>query len=118
MHRRLCLLIDPHLFHSRVLLPSGDSADMTYYNRHPKEKILPPLGGFLQQWSNAAKGDLKTSCDFVYGSNAIEQMCVGLVAYRLGEKLEYDGATGRISGGGEGDTLYKRKYRQGWPLDG
>ena len=35
-------------FHSRILVPSGDHADMTYYKPRAKEKLVPPVGHFLK----------------------------------------------------------------------
>ncbi len=61
-------------FSTRVLLPFGDKADMTYYTPRPKDKLIPPLGNFQQEWINACKTDLKT---FV----------------RLRVQRQYDGAT-------------------------
>ena len=105
-------------FSNRLLLPYGKEADLTYYNPRAKENLLPPLGGFQEEWINACKGDLKTSCNFDYGGTLIETMLLGLVAYRAGEKLEYDGATGRVTNSAKGNDLLSRKYRAGWPLDG
>ena len=105
-------------FDSRVLLPFGNDADMSYYNRRDKDEMIPDLGHFQGEWINAAKGDLKTSCDFIYSGNAIETMLLGLVAYRVGEKIEYDNATGRITNNAKADALLSRKYRSGWTLNG
>jgi predicted dehydrogenase len=105
-------------FGSRLLIPFGDDADMSYYNRRPKEKMLPDVGHFQKEWTNACKGNLKTSCDFEYGGTMIEMMLLGLVAYRLGKKLEYDGATGRVTNSEEANALLKRQYRPGWTLNG
>ena len=76
------------------------------------------MGGFQEQWVNACKTDLKTSCDFDYSGTAIEQMLLGLVAYRVGEKIEYDGATGRVTNVPAANDLLARPYRKGWKLDG
>ena len=105
-------------FHSRILLPSGDAADMTYYKRRAKEKLIPPVGQFLKEWSSACKGDLQTSCDFDYSGNMIEQLLLGLVAYRVGKKLDYDGHGGRVTNSAEGNDLLGREYRAGWSLSG
>lgn len=105
-------------FNSRILLPSGDDADMTHYRPRPKEKLIPPMGDFLQEWSRACKGDLKTSCDMDYSGTLIEQMHLGLVAYRVGKKIEYDGAKGQVTNCPEANDLLKRQYRDGWPLEG
>jgi len=105
-------------FDSRVVLPYGKEADMTYYNRRANDEIIPDMGRFQEQWINACKSDLKTACDFDYGGTLIEQMLLGLVAYRVGKKLDYDGATGRVTNSAEGNALLSRKYRSGWTLDG
>ena len=105
-------------FDSRMLLPFGNDADMSYYNRRDKDEMIPDLGHFQKEWSNAAKGNLKTTCDFEYSGNLIEQMLLGLVAYRVGEKIEYDGKAGRVTNSAKGDALLSRKYRDGWVLDG
>ena len=105
-------------FESRVLLPFGDDADMTYYKPRPKSDLLAPLGHFQQEWTNACKGNLKTSCNFDYGGTMIEQMLLGLVAYRVGKKLDYDGAAGRVANSSEANELLSRKYRAGWTLNG
>ncbi|MEI7728943.1 MAG: Gfo/Idh/MocA family oxidoreductase [Verrucomicrobiota bacterium] len=104
-------------FNSRILLPLGDKADMTYYKPRTKETVLPPLGDFQGEWIRAAKGDLKTTCDFEYSGNLIETMLLGLVAYRVGKKFKYDGATGKTDSP-EADALLARKYRAGWTLNG
>jgi len=104
-------------FDSRIVLPFGDDADMSYYNRREKDKILPPVGHFQKEWTNACKGNLKTSCDFEYGGTMIEMMLLGLVAYRVGKKLDYD-AAGRVTNSDEANALLSRKYREGWTLNG
>lgn len=105
-------------FGSRVLLPLGPKSDLTYHDRRPKEKMLPPLGNFQAEWIKACKGDLRTSCDFDYGGTLIEQMLLGLVAYRVGEKIDYDGATGRVTNNAKAEAFIKRTYRKGWTLNG
>jgi len=105
-------------FGSRVLLPWGGGADMTYYKPRAKDKLIPPLGHFQKEWVDACKGDLKTSCDFDYGGKLIEMMLLGLVAYRVGKKLEYDGKEGRVTNVDEANALLKREYRPGWTLNG
>ena len=48
----------------------------------------------------------------------IEQMLLGLVAYRVGKKISYDGAAGRVTDSAEADALLRRAYRPGWTLNG
>lgn len=106
-------------FGSRLVLPFGDNADLTYYKPRSPDKVLPPLGHFQKQWINACKDpSLKTACDFEYSGDMIEQLLLGLVAYRVGRKIHYDGAAGRVTDCPEANELLGRKYRPGWTLDG
>jgi predicted dehydrogenase len=106
-------------FTSRMLIPLGKDGSLTYYRPRKKEELLPPVGHFQKQWINACKDpSLKTACDFEYSADMIEQMCLGLVAYRVGKKISYDGAAGRVTDNPEADALLKRTYRDGWTLNG
>ena len=105
-------------FGSRVVIPRDGAANMTYYRPRPETELIPPLGNFQKEWIDACKGDLRTSCDFDYGGTLIEQMLLGLVAYRVGQRIEYDGATGSVSNDAETDDVFRREYRAGWTLDG
>ncbi len=105
-------------FTTRVLLPNRRGADMTHYKPRTKEALIPPMGNFQKQWINACKGSLKTACDFEYSGNMIEQMLLGLVAYRVGKKIAYDPAAGRVADNPEANALLRRTYRPGWTLNG
>ena len=105
-------------FQTRVLLPAKKDADMTYYKPRGKDAVAPPMGEFQKEWINACKGNLKTSCDFEYAGNMIEMMMLGLVAYRVGRKISYDGAAGRVTDVPEANELLRRTYRPGWTLNG
>ncbi|HBY63519.1 MAG TPA: hypothetical protein DEH78_27150 [Solibacterales bacterium] len=82
---------------------------------------------FQRDWLDACKGksnsvvhgtSSKTHCDFDYSGSMIEQMLLGLVAHRAGKRLEYDGAAGRVTNMDEANDWLKRKYRDGWTLNG
>jgi len=105
-------------FTSRIILPAGKGADLTYYKPRTKETVIPTSIGFQQEWFRACKGSLKTSCDFDYGGTMIEQMLLGLVAYRAGKAIVYDGAAGRVTNSPEANDLLRRTYRPGWVLNG
>jgi len=106
-------------FENHIVLPYGKEADLTYYKPRPKEKLLPPVGHFQEQWLAACKNpSLKTACDYEYSADMIEQMLLGLVAYRVGKKLNYDGAAGKVTNCPEANALLRRSYRAGWPLNG
>ena len=48
----------------------------------------------------------------------IEQMLLGLVAYRAGKKIEYDYKKGIVTNAPEANEFLKRTYRSGWKLNG
>jgi hypothetical protein len=82
---------------------------------------------FQLEWIEACKGNRnnvkngtssKTHCDFDYSGTMIEQMLLGLVAHRAGKRLEYDGATGRVTNAAEANDYLKRSYRANWTLNG
>jgi hypothetical protein len=82
---------------------------------------------FQLEWLDACKGkrnemkhgtSSKTHCDFDYSGSMIEQMLLGLVAHRAGKRIEYDGATGRVTNSTEANDYLKRQYRANWTLNG
>lgn len=105
-------------FRNHKLIPLKEGGSLDHYTPRPKSERIPPMGGFQDQWVNACKGDLKCACDFKYSGDAIEQMLLGLIAYRVGKKLNYDGKVGRVTNSDEANALLSRKYRKGWVLDG
>ena len=105
-------------FKNRILVPLGKDTDMSYYT--PPEKGREEIGGFMPQWFNACKTDLKTDCDFDYAGRMIETLMLGLVAHQAGKELEYDARSGRIvndSAANEAQSM-KKPYRKGWVLNG
>ncbi len=104
-------------FSTRMLIPDA-TADLTEYKIRPKDQQIPPVGDFQEEWINACKGDpTKTSCNFDYNGLMTENMALGLVAYRAGKKLKYNGITGETDDA-KANTFLRREYRQGWPISG
>ena len=106
-------------FNSRCLLPIGGDADLTYYKPRTKENQLPPVNGFQEQWLRACRNPtIKTACDFEYSADMIEQLLLGLVAFRVGKKLDYDPVAGKVTNAPEANEFLTKKYRDGWTLNG
>jgi hypothetical protein len=105
-------------FDTRVLIPNGNAADLSYYKPRVEKDLIPAMGNFQQEWIDACKGDLKTSCDFDYSGDMIEQLLLGLVAYRHGDKIEYDAKAGRVTNSESANQFLSRPYRDGWSLVG
>ena len=105
-------------FGRNELIPRDPDAGLAHYKPRPAGEQIPAMGGFQAQWVNACKGDLKTSCDFDYSGTMIEQLLLGLVAFRVGERIEYNTEAGRVTNNSEANDLLSREYREGWKLDG
>ncbi len=106
-------------FTDRLLFPDQKLGDMSYYKPRSKEELIPSMGHFQKQWTDAIKNGkpMSTSCNFGYASDMIEMMLLGLVAYRAGKKIKYDGATG-VTDSAEANEFLRHAYREGWTLNG
>ena len=103
---------------SRVVLPFGEAANLSYYQPRPNEKMTPTYNG-ITRWIEACKNPaLKTTCDFEYGSYMMEQNLLGLVAHQAGRRITYDGARGVITDHPAANAYLKKEYRKGWTLEG
>lgn len=105
-------------FQKRLVIPLSHHSDLTYYKPRAASEVIPAMGIFQQEWLDACKGKLKTACDFDYSGRMMEQLLLGLVAYRAGSKIEYDGDSGRITKPVEANDCLRRAYRPGWTLNG
>jgi len=99
-------------FGSHVIIPKGTPKD----KRISREGVKGAFD-YQGEWVKACKGGPEPSCNFDYAGRLIETMLLGLVAYRVGEPISYDGKTGK-SNNDKANALMGKKYREGWPLDG
>ncbi len=107
-------------FGKRLIIPDGKRGDMTYYNPREEGELIADLGNFQKQWTTACKNGkpADTSCNFEYSANMIENMCLGLAAFRAGGELEYDGAKGVVTNNAAANQYLTKPYREGWVLNG
>lgn len=70
------------------------------------------------QWTDAIVGKAKTSCPFSYAGPLTETVLLGNVAYRSGQKIEWDSQNLKAVGLPAADPLIKRVYRTGWKVAG
>ena len=107
-------------FGRRLIIPDGRFGDMSYFQPRRKEDLTEDLGNFQKQWTNACKNGkpAETACNFEYSANMIENMCLGLVAYRAGGELQYDGASGVVTNNAAANQYLSKPYRKGWTMDG
>ncbi len=107
-------------FTSRLIIPFGGNADMTYFKPRPEGEVIGNLGNFQKQWTAACKNGKpsETACNFEYSANMIESMCLGLAAFRAKEELLYDGAAGSITNNDAANAFLTKPYRSGWTMNG
>jgi len=107
-------------FNRRVIIPDGRSGDMSYYQPRAEDELSGDLGNFQKQWTSACKNGkpADTACNFEYSANMIENMCLGLAAFRAGTELEYDGAKGVVTNNAAANQYLTKPYRKGWTMDG
>lgn len=106
------LLADYNL---RVLIPKDDNSDLSYFS--PGERI-PSSPGHHDEWIAACKNGGTTGSNFDYAGKLIEHNLLALVAYRTGQKLEWDASKLTATNCPEAEPFIRRKYRKGWTLNG
>jgi len=99
----------------RILMPMGD---MTHYTAPKPQELIPPSPGHHQEWIIACKTGKPTLCNFDYSGALIENNLLALVAYRVGQKLEWDAKSLKAANCPEADKFISKKYRDGWVLNG
>jgi len=82
----------------------------------PPEPSLPDSLGHHREWISACKTGSPTSCNFDYAGAITETLLLGNVAYRTGQKLEWDGPNMRVTNCPAANNYLQRDYRPGWTL--
>lgn len=105
-------------FKTRMVIPFGKNADLSYLDSSNIQISEKTVANFGEEWTNACKTDLKTSCNFDYSGVMIEQLLLGSVAFDVGKKLKYDAQKMEVTNSPEADRLLRKEYRKGWALNG
>ncbi|MHC4399209.1 MAG: Gfo/Idh/MocA family protein [Planctomycetota bacterium] len=94
-----------------MLWPESKFADY-----QPPEPTIPDSIGHHQEWILACKTGSPTTCNFDYSGAITEAVLLGNVAYRVGEKLQWDPVQMKVPNCPGADDLMRREYRAGWTL--
>lgn len=89
-------------------------ADFEGFGR-PRPFIRNSLGHH-REWIEAIRLGGTTSCRFEYSGPLTETALLGNVAYRVGQKLQWDFARMKATNCPEADPLLHHQYRPGWQL--
>jgi predicted dehydrogenase len=95
----------------RQLLPAGKFGGFT-----SSSPTIPDSIGHYAEWIAACKTGSPTTCNFDYSGALTETVLLGNVAYRSGQKLEWDAVNLRIANVPEAMQFVRREYRKGWTL--
>ena len=93
------------------LLPEEEYADF-----QPPPPSIPRSRGHYREWLLACKGGPPALCHFDYSGPITETVLLGCVAYRTGEKLQWDAQNLKATNCAEAEQFIRRSYRKGWTL--
>lgn len=82
----------------------------------PPAPTIPNSIGHHAEWIKACKEGTPTTCNFDYSGALTESVLLGNVAYRTGQKLEWDAAKLSCPNCPAADQYLRREYREGWTL--
>ncbi|MFO0913729.1 MAG: Gfo/Idh/MocA family oxidoreductase [Pirellulales bacterium] len=95
-----------------LLLPADKFADY----RRP-EPTIPTSVGHHREWIDAIRaGGGPTTCNFAYSGALTEAVLLGTVAYRSGQRIEWDAAQLQVTNSPQAQALLHTEYRPGWTL--
>ena len=89
--------------------------DRFYEFDRPQPYIAESIGHHAE-WLHAIKTGSETTCNFDYAGALTEAVLLGTVAYRSGEKLEWDAANLKVTNSERAQQFVHKEYRRGWVL--
>jgi len=99
-------------YNKRILLPEEKFAEF----KAPEKTIPDAIGNHRQEWYEACKGNGKTLAHFDYAAPLTETILLGNLAFRLGEKVEWDAKTMSVKNNPQAAKYIHCEYRKGWSL--
>jgi predicted dehydrogenase len=98
-----------------ILLPQEKFFDYRgpdpYLPRNPRAQNAPYI-----EWIAGCKGGPMSLSNFDYASRLTEAMLVGVLAVRLGKKIEWNSDKMQATNAPEAAPIIKREYRRGWAV--
>jgi predicted dehydrogenase len=82
----------------------------------PPEPTIPDSIGHHKEWIGACKTGGPTTCNFDYSGALAENVLLGNVAYRVGEKLNWDPVGLKATNCAKAEPYIRPPYREGWTL--
>lgn len=82
----------------------------------PPPRTLPEPDDELQQWIRGCRGEAQPDANFSDIAAFCETICLGNIALRVDQKLDWDSRQRRFTNSEEANQLMHREYRPGWEL--
>ncbi len=82
----------------------------------PPKQSIPRSIGHHAEWIKACKDGSPTTCNFDYSGALTESVLLGNVAFRTGQKLEWDAQNLKATNVAVADKYISKKYRAGWEV--
>jgi predicted dehydrogenase len=79
-------------------------------------RSIAPSIGHYEEWIQACKHGTPTTCNFDYAGALTEAVLLGNVAYRAGQKLEWDAQNLKVTNLPSAMNFVGREYRKGWTV--
>ncbi len=96
-----------------VLLPQDKFTDF----KAPPKTIADSIGHW-REWTQACKTGSPTTCNFDYSGALTETILLGIVAFRSGEKIEWDAAALKAKNSSKAGAYVTKSYRKGFEVVG
>jgi hypothetical protein len=98
-------------YSQRCLLPAEEFSEFK-----APDPYIPASIGHHEEWVSAIKNGGPTTCNFDYSGALTETVLLGTIAYRAGEKIEWDSKNLQITNSSQAQQLVHKEYRKGWTL--
>jgi len=82
----------------------------------PPEPTIPRVEDHYRSWLDACKGGSPALSRFEYGARLSEIALLGVLAVRLGTRLQWDSEAMRVTNVPDAEPLIRGEYRSGWEV--
>ena len=80
------------------------------------DQTIPDSIGHHAEWIRACKTGESTTCRFDYSGPLTETVLLGVVAYKLGQPIEWDATSLTVRNDPRAAALIRPEYRKGWEI--